>query len=142
MLLMRCSYDRKRQRFADNLVQVDHRARRVALAGEGQKVADDLGGAFRFAEDRLETPARLFVDVTLGEPLGPGEDRRQRVIELVGDAGDRLSERSELLGLQQLMVEIARLIFEALALGDVAHQRIDAQRRRPRPRRGPSPPPT
>ena len=43
------------------------------------------------------------------------------------DAGDRLAERGELLGLQQLMIEIARLILEALAIADVAHQRFDAQ---------------
>ena len=54
------------------------------------------------------------------------------------DAGDRLAERGELLRLQQLMIEIARLILEALALADVAHQRFDAKRRRrTRPRRGP-----
>jgi hypothetical protein len=45
----------------------------------------------------------------------------------VGDAGDRLAERRQLLGLQQLVIEIARLIFETLALADVAHQRFDAE---------------
>ena len=42
------------------------------------------------------------------------------------DAGDRLAERRELLGLQQLMIEIARLILEPLAVADVAHERFDA----------------
>jgi hypothetical protein len=32
----------------------------------------------------------------------------------------------ELLGLQQLVVQVARLILEALPLADVAHQRLDA----------------
>ena len=32
----------QRQRFAHDLVDVDHRARRVALARERQQVADDL----------------------------------------------------------------------------------------------------
>ena len=45
------------------------------------------------------------------------------------DAGDRLPERGELFGLQQLVIEIAGLVLEALALADVAHQRLDAQRR-------------
>ena len=44
------------------------------------------------------------------------------------DAGDRLAERRELFGLQQLVIQIARLILEALALGDVAHERFDAER--------------
>ena len=39
----------QRQRFAHHLVHVDHRARRLPLAREGQQVADDAGGAFRFA---------------------------------------------------------------------------------------------
>ena len=43
------------------------------------------------------------------------------------DAGDRLAERRELFGLQQLVIEIARLILEPLALADVAHQRLDAE---------------
>ena len=45
----------------------------------------------------------------------------------MGHAADRLAERGQLLGLQKLMVEIARLVFEALALGHVAHQRVHAQ---------------
>ena len=49
------------------------------------------------------------------------------IVQLVRDAGDRLAERRELLRLQQLMIEIARLILEALALADVAHERFDAQ---------------
>ena len=32
----------QRQRFAHDLVDVDHRARRLALAREGQQVADDV----------------------------------------------------------------------------------------------------
>ena len=44
----------------------------------------------------------------------------------MGDAGNRLTERGELFSLQQLMIKIARLIFEPLALADVAHERFDA----------------
>ena len=72
---------------------------------------------------------RLLVDLALREALGPGQDRRQRIVQLVGDAGDGLPERGELFGLQQLVIEIARLILEPLALADVAHQRFDAERR-------------
>ena len=115
----------QRQRFADDLVHVDHRARGVALAREGQEVADDLGGALRLAEDGLEAAPGLIVDRTLRQPLGPGEDGRERVVQLVRDAGDRLAERGELLGLQQLVIEVARLVLEPLALADVAHQRLD-----------------
>ena len=102
----------------------------MALAREGQQVADDLRGALRLAEDGVEAAPGLLVDRTLRQTLGPGEDGRERIVQLVRDAGDRLPERGELLGLQQLVIEIARLILEPLALADVAHQRFDAQRRR------------
>ena len=52
----------QRQRLAHDLVEIDHRARRVALAREGQQVADDLRGALGFAEDGVEAAARLLVD--------------------------------------------------------------------------------
>ena len=117
----------QRQRFANHLIEVDHRARRVALAREGQQVADDLGGALRLAEDGLEAAARVVVGGPLRQTLGPGEDGRERVVELVRDAGDRLTERRELLGLEQLVVEVAGLIFETLTVADVAHERLDAQ---------------
>ena len=56
----------------------------------------------------------------LREPLGPAEDRGERVVQLVRDAGDRLAERRHLLGLQQLVIDVARLVVELLALADVA----------------------
>ena len=115
----------QRERLAHHLVHVHHRARRVALAREGQQVADDLRGALGLAEDRLEAAPGLVVDRALRQPLGPREDRRERIVQLVGDAGDRLPERRELFRLQQLVVQIARLILEPLALADVAHQRLD-----------------
>ena len=67
----------------------------------------------------------------LRQPLGPAEDRRERVVQLVRDAGNRLAERGHLLGLQQLVIDVARLVVELLALADVAHQRLDAQRADP-----------
>jgi hypothetical protein len=45
----------------------------------------------------------------------------------VRDAGNRLAERRELLRLQELVIEVARLILEALALADVADERFDAE---------------
>ena len=130
----------QRQRLAHDLVDVDHRARRLPLARERQQVADDARGALGFAEDGLEAAAdRLVERRSLRQPLGPAEDRRERVVQLVRDAGDRLAERRHLLGLQQLVIDVARLVVELLALADVADQRFDAQRcrRRPADRRAP-----
>ena len=44
----------------------------------------------------------------------------------MSDAGDRLPERRHLLGLQQLMMDVAGLVVELLALADVAHDGLDA----------------
>ena len=60
MLLMRCSYERSAKRFAHDLVEVHHRARRVTLAGERQEIAHDLGRALRLAQDRFETALGLL----------------------------------------------------------------------------------
>ena len=54
MLARRLLVGAQRERLAHDLVHVDHRARGVALAREGEQVADDLRGALRLAEDRLE----------------------------------------------------------------------------------------
>jgi hypothetical protein len=74
----------------------------------------------------VEPAPRALVGRPLREPLGPGQDRGERVVQLVRDAGNRLAERRELLGLEQLVVEIARLVLETLALAHVAHERLDA----------------
>ena len=118
----------QRQRLADDLVEVDHRARGLPLAGKRQQVADDARGALGFAEDDVDAAPRCSVERLLGEPLGPAQDRRQRVVQLVRDAGNRLAERRHLFRLQQLLIEVARLVVQPLALADVADQRFDADR--------------
>ena len=128
------------QRLADHLIQVDHRARRLALAREGQQVADDARGAFGFGKDRFEAAAERRVEPgSIRQPLGPAEDGRERVVQFVRDAGNRLAERRHLFGLQQLVIEVAGFVIELLALADVPHQRFDAHHpvalRRVRPRR-------
>ncbi len=117
----------ERERLAHHLVQIDHGAGRVTFTGEGEQVAHDLGGAFRFAQDRLEAAPRLIVHAALRQAFGPRQDRRERIVQLVGDAGDRLAERREFLGLQELVIQVAGLVLEAFPLADVAHQRFDAQ---------------
>jgi hypothetical protein len=48
--------------------------------------------------------------------------RRSDHVRIVGDSGNGGAEGSHLLGLQQLMVEAAGLVFEFLAIGDVADE--------------------
>ena len=59
------------ERLAHDLVQIDHRARRVPLAREGQQVAHDLRGALRLAQDRLEAAPGLLVDGSLRRAARP-----------------------------------------------------------------------
>ena len=119
----------KRERLPHDLVHVDHRARRLPLARERQQVSDDARGALGFAEDGFEPAADGVVEPgSLRQPLGPTEDRGERIIELVRDAGDRLAERRHLFRLHQLGVDVARLVVHFLALADVADERFDAQR--------------
>ena len=125
----RCSVRSERQCFAHHLIDVHHRACRLALAGEGEQVADDAGGALRFAEDGLQpAPDRIVQRRFLRQPLGPAQDGRERIVQFVGDAGNRLAERRHLLGLQQLLIDVAGLIVQLFSLADVAHQRFDAER--------------
>jgi hypothetical protein len=98
----------------------------VALAREGEQVAHDARCAFGLAEDDVQPALGRLVELPVGEPLRPGEDRGERVVQLVRDAGDGLAERRHLLGLEQLVVEIPRLIVELLPIVDVADQGLDA----------------
>ena len=79
------------------------------------------------SQDGFEAAPGLLVDRPLRQSFCPGQDGRERIVQLVRDAGNRLSERRQLLGLQQLMVEVARLILEPLPLADVPHQGLDAK---------------
>ena len=47
----------------------------------------------------------------------------------MGDAGDRLPEGGHFLRLEQLLVEVARLIVEPLSLADITDERLDVQAR-------------
>ena len=98
---------------------------RVALAGEGQQVAHDLGGAFRLAADDLDPPLRVGIDRPGRQTLRPGQNRRQRVVQLVCYAGYGLTQRRHLLRLQQLLAEVAALVLQLSSFADVAHERVE-----------------
>ena len=81
-------------------------------------------------KNRIDAAPRGGVELALGEALGPREDRRERVVELVRDARNRRAEGGHLLGLQQLVIEAARLVLELLPVAHVAHERLDAHQAR------------
>jgi hypothetical protein len=117
----------QRDRFDDERIDVDHGARRLALTRECQQVAHDTRGAVRFAEDDRHAALRHLVERLFRQPLRPAQDGRQRVVQLVRDAGDGLPERRHLLGLQDLLIDVLGLIVRPLAFADVAHQRFHPQ---------------
>ena len=71
--------------------------------------------AARSASPRMTaSPRRVFSSTRLRrQALRPRQDRRQRVVQLVRDAGDGMAEGRHLLGLQQLGLDVARLVVEA-----------------------------
>ena len=75
--------------------------------------------------------SRSSIERLFRQPLRPAQDRRQRVVQLVRDARDRLSKRGHLLRLQQLLIQVARLIVELLPLADVANERDELHCLRP-----------
>ena len=88
------------KRFADDVIDVDHRARGLSLARERQQVADDACGALGFCEYHFDTAPRAVVERPLTESFRPAQDCRKRVVQFVRDAGDGLPERRHFFGLQ------------------------------------------
>ena len=76
-------------------------------AGEHEQVADDLRGAVAVLVDppQLARGAGVPPPTVVDQQLEMPEDALERVVHLVRDAGDELSERRELLGLRQALAQ-------------------------------------
>ena len=93
----------QQQRAPDHVVQVDRRALGRSLAGEGEEVAHDAPRPLGLLLDHFEVPAIALPQLLLLEQeLREARDRGERVVELVGDARNQLSDRGEFLALDQL----------------------------------------
>ena len=105
------------------LVQVQHLGRDGLLAGKGQQLPGEVGGALGGLLDLLKVGMERLRRVHLLEGhLRMPEDHPQHVVEIVGHAARQPAHRFHLLGLQQLRLE--RILFflrplAPLALGDV-----------------------
>ena len=122
----------QRERLAHHLVEVHGRPRRVALAGERLQVADDARGAFGGVVDGVEVACASARRG--GVPLSRSAQARIVASGLFSSCATPdivWPSAASLLGLRQLLVQIARLILQLLALGDVAHHGLDAQRAAP-----------
>src|SRR5882757_9256900 len=63
------------------------------LPREAQQILHDVLGALRFLQDDLQIFARVFGDLrVLEKEIGEAKNRRQRVIDLVGHAGNQAAD--------------------------------------------------
>ncbi len=91
-----------------DLVERNHAALGLLIAHEQQQVADDLLATLGFGNQGIDPAGQLGVECRRGsDQLGVAEDRRERVVQLVHDAGDHLSQARHLLGLVELLLDAA-----------------------------------
>ena len=95
-------------------------ARRPALgrsrAGEVEQVLDDAAGPVGLLDEQAGVALHVLGQARVAvDQLAEADDRRQRVVELVRDAGDEHADRLHLLGLEQLPLQ-------PLLVGEVADQ--------------------
>jgi len=93
----------------DDCVDVDWDIARIRLAREKEKVADYADRPVSFALDQAHRLELLTLEVVLEEQLGEGRDARERIIELVGDAGDELTDGGQLFRASEVVGDLAFL---------------------------------
>src|ERR1043166_3504788 len=101
---------------AQNVVDLERLALRRALAGKTQQVLHDLLGALRLFQDHLQILAGAARDFRiLHEQVGKSHDGRERVVDLMGHAGDKLADGSHFFRVHQLGLDHR-------SVGDIGHQ--------------------
>ncbi len=100
-----------------DLVQVDRDRGLVAPdPGEVLEAAHGARAVHGRALDDLQPPPQLHVLDALQQELGPPQDRREHVVEVVGHPGGHLSQGAELLGAHQLVLGRGQIAERAAAL--------------------------
>ena len=106
-------------RVREQRVEVEDARLEHLLAGEREQLAGQVRRALAGPADLRDVLADRVVRRELGEGhVAVAEDRRQQVVEVVGDASGELADALHLLGL-------AELLFELPALGDVHDGALD-----------------
>ena len=135
---------------ADHAVEAEHPRLQRLLAAEGEELARQGGGALTGPLDLLDVgaPGVLAVDL-LAEQLALEGDRRQQVVERMGDAAGQAPHGLHALRVAQPLLARPQGLLGLLAFRDVAQR--PAQPRRPllafevadrgraRPRKAPGP---
>ena len=103
---------------SDDRIDVDRLEVDDLFAAEGEKAVREVGGPFGRAEDLLHVGAKGIVRRQLHqEQVAVADDRRQDIVEVVGDAAGELAH-----GLHFL--RLAQLCFELLERRDVRDQPV------------------
>ena len=102
------------------LVQVEHLGGDGLLAGKGQQLPGEVGGALGRLPDFLQVGVERLRRVhLLQRQLRVAEDHAQHVVEIVGHAAGQPAHGFHLLGLGQLRLQLLLLLLRPLALGDI-----------------------
>ena len=87
---------------AQDRIQLHGLALRRHLAGEAEQVLHDLLGTLRLLQDDAKVFAGSFGQVGIfHQQIGEAEDRRQRIVDFVGHAGNQLSDSRHFFGMDQ-----------------------------------------
>ena len=100
-----------------------------ALPREVEQVADDLLAALGLLGHELEVVVQVVAVLELlPEDVRVQQDRAQRVVELVRDAGRHLAHGGQLLGVDDVAVDVAHLAPGDVELGAHALRLVDHER--------------
>ena len=100
-----------------DVVHARQRAFRFLLAREREQVLHDLLAAQRQVVDLEQAVAGALVQILAQlQELGIAHDAGERIVQLVGNAGDQFADGGEFFGLDQLLLQ---QLFVADVLGDV-----------------------
>src|SRR6202165_6127713 len=91
----------------DNRVDIDGDIARVRLPGEQKKIADHSDGAIRLALDQAHGFELFSFQLVLEQQLCECRDSGERIIELMRDTRDELTDGSELLGAAEVVRNLA-----------------------------------
>ena len=100
----------RRARGLDQLSGVEDLRRVLSLPPDGEELARELGRPARRVDDAPQVGARDRVEaLVLQHQAADRGDRREGVVDLVGDAAGQAGDRVHLLRLQELLAELGVL---------------------------------
>src|SRR5580704_14092145 len=113
---------RQRERRRRESTKVNPMPPRLRLAGEVEDLAYQVSRPYARFVDDLEVPADSVLrrKVLLRENA-ERDDRKQRVVEIVGDAAGERADRLDLLRVQQLTLELVPLPLHLPEIGYVLY---------------------